>query len=256
MANLSKAAALIIVVFFATSTLMMAESACAQVTKPSVPEFTIQYADHSYEAPPTYTKDPYTGQSHLSSPGYHVDNRTIDLTIKNQAFTPYTDANGNSFQLQYNVRSKGHFDDWDSSSIRYLNSFQTSTSTYTVISINVASWNIPAGGQIDFQVQATTSYTTYSSSSSGSSAAYGCGGVSSEPTPQTTVENSDWSGSQTVTVGAYNPIGSVGAFFGVSWETLVLIVIVVVVVLVGVVLAIVYFVLRRPKNPGYPPVQR
>ena len=255
MNNLSKAVALIIVVFFVVSSLMMAESACAQVSKPSVPEFTVQYADHSYDMPPTYTKDPYTGQSHLSRPGYHVDNRTIDITIKNQHFTPYTDANGNSVQLDYNIRSKGHFDDWDSGSTRYMNSFQMSTSTYTEISINVASWNIPAGGQIDFQVQATTSYTTYSSSS-GSSAVYGCGGVASEPTPQTTVENSDWSGTQTVTVGAYNPIAGVGAFFGVSWETLVLIVVVVVAVLVGVVLAIVYFVLRRPKKTAYPPVQR
>jgi hypothetical protein len=250
MANLSKAVSLIVVVFFAASSLMMALSACAQVTKPSVPEFTVKYADHSYEAPPTYTKDPYTGQSHLSSPGYHVDNRTIDVTIKNQPFTPYTDANGNSVQLDYNIRSKGHFDDWDSGSTRYMNSFQMSSSAYTDVSINVASWNIPAGGQIDFQVEATTSYTTYSSSGSGSSTAYGCGGVSSVPTPQTTVENSDWSGSQTVTVGAYNPIGSVGSFFGVNLETFILIGVVVVVVLVVVVCLAIALSMPRRRVTG------
>ena len=250
MANLRRTASLILVVLLAASSLMMAESACAQVAKPSVPEFTVKYADHSYDVPPTYTKDPYTGQSRISSYGHHVDNRTIEVTIKNQPFTPYTDANGNSVQFYYNIRSKGHFDDWGSSSSHNMNSLQMMPSAYTVVSINVADWNIPAGGQIDFQVDATTSYTNYSSSSSSSSTSYGCGGFSSAPAPQTTVENSDWSGTQTVTVGAVNPIGSVGALFGVSWETIILIAVVVVVVLVAVVLAIVFFVLRGGKKTG------
>ena len=196
------------------------------------------------------TQGPLHWAKPLSSPGHHVDNRTIDVTIKNQPFTPYTDANGNSVQLNYNVRSKGHFDDWGSGSSRYMNSLQMSSSAYTVVSINVASWNIPAGGQIDFQVEATTSYTTYSSSSSTPSTSYGCGGFSSTPTPQTTVENSGWSGTQTVTVGAVNPLGGLGALFGVSWETIILIAVVFVVVLVAVVLAIVFFVLRSGKKTG------
>ncbi len=83
---------------------------CAQsIPKPSVPEFTLKYVDSSYDVSQTYGIDPYTGQNRTINAGYHVDNRTLVFTIKNQPFAPYTDSNGNYIDLYYNFRAKGHY---------------------------------------------------------------------------------------------------------------------------------------------------
>ncbi len=184
---------LIIFVLAASATLTLYPATA--VSNPVVPEFTVQYVDHSYDVPPTYGTDPYTGQTIVASGGYHVDNRTIDVTIKNQPFTPYTDpASGQPINLYYNVRSKGHFEDWtNSNSYHGQNGLQPSTSANTVISFDIQYWNVPQGGQIDFEVQAVTSYTnsTYSGSCFTGSQTI-------------VVAQSDWSASQTITIG--NPI--------------------------------------------------
>ncbi len=65
-----------------------AESA---IPKPSVPEFTAKYADASYDEPSTSTSatDAYTGKEVLTTqPEYHVQIKYIEVTIKNQPFTP------------------------------------------------------------------------------------------------------------------------------------------------------------------------
>jgi hypothetical protein len=85
------------------------------VAKPSVPEFTVAPVDRSYDVPVsvTYSTDPFTGQqvAHTSD-GYHVTNRTIEITINNQQFTPITLNNGTKIQLYYSLQMKGHFGDW------------------------------------------------------------------------------------------------------------------------------------------------
>ena len=78
---------LFIIIILAASATLMAKPTYAD-TNPSAPDFTVQYVDHSYDIPPTYGIDPYTGQTVMTFPGSHVDNRTIDVTIKNQPFTP------------------------------------------------------------------------------------------------------------------------------------------------------------------------
>ncbi len=41
----------------------MVESAFAQlIPTPSIPEFTLKYIDYSYDVPPTYKIDEYTGE--------------------------------------------------------------------------------------------------------------------------------------------------------------------------------------------------
>jgi hypothetical protein len=40
---------------------VQASTDVSDIPKPSVPEFTLKYADNSYEAPPTYGIDQYTG---------------------------------------------------------------------------------------------------------------------------------------------------------------------------------------------------
>jgi len=137
----------------------MVESAFAQsIAKPSVPEFTLKFVAHPYDVPPTYGIDPYTGKNVTITEGYHVLNKTIEVTIKNQPSNPYS--------LYYNVSMKGHYEnDWT-----YIPNgdkcYPASNSDYTVISISEY-YSRPAGVekvtdpiQIDFRVEALIGYYT------------------------------------------------------------------------------------------------
>ncbi|MGE5575377.1 MAG: hypothetical protein ACM3UL_04515, partial [Ignavibacteria bacterium] len=161
-------------------------------TNPIAPEFTLQYADHSYDVPPVYKTDPFTGQSVISQSGYHQDNRTIDVTIKNQPFTPSTFADGNVTELRYNARLKGHFEDW--STTNYSTSITEVKSTsggYTVISFYIGGLHISPGGQIDVQVKALIGYHYYHPNE--------CMGDYF-----VTLTDSGWSDTQTITIESNN----------------------------------------------------
>lgn len=152
--KVSKRVVLLLIAMLATSSLILVGSASAQsITKPSVPEFTLKYVDHSYDMPPTYSIDPYTGQN-ITHPGYHVENKTIDIIIKNQPFTSSMD--GATYQLYYNVRQKGSYEEnwtegrWTDSGPGSL--VPQSNSQSTVISIPVHSY--PINASLDFQIQA------------------------------------------------------------------------------------------------------
>ncbi|MCW3998872.1 MAG: hypothetical protein NWE93_01375 [Candidatus Bathyarchaeota archaeon] len=132
------------------------------IVKP--PEFTLELVDHSYDVPPTTksTTDPYTNKTTVTTvPGYHVDNKTIDATIKN---------NGASF---YNFRYKPTYgnDRWSyypfnefgnyiiiPSAIDLSNIINASTTDYTVVSLTFLPKNIPEEGQIDIQIQGLLGY--------------------------------------------------------------------------------------------------
>lgn len=149
----SKKAILAILVAIAVSSIILAQTAYAATHNVSVPEFTVKYVDYSYDEPTTYGTDPYTGETIMVREGYHVDNRTHEITITNQPFTPYQIDN-NTVLLYYNIRSKGHYVNWTTDEgIRV----QASTSTYTVVS-NKITLDLPPNAQIDFQVRATLSY--------------------------------------------------------------------------------------------------
>jgi hypothetical protein len=189
---------LLIISILAASAILAAYPSGVLAANPSVPEFTVAYVDHSYDVPVTHwtTTDPYTGEQIThSSGGEHVDNRTIDVTIKNQPFTPYKDASNNTVYLYYNIRSKGHFENWNGDSDLGSHSqtgIQSTTSTYTVVSFNFQYWNVPQGGQIDFQVKSVTGYTFYNSQSCGTQY-------------QNTVGDSGWSNTETITIGNPTP---------------------------------------------------
>ena len=184
---------LLIILILTASATLIATPASA-VPNPSPPEFTVQYVDHSYDIPPTYGTDPYTGKTIITNYGSHVDNRTVDVTITNQPFTPYIDPNSNqTIYLYYNIRSKGHFDSWDTATSGHsMDGFQASNSGYTVVSFNIQYWNVPQGGEIDFQVKAITGFTYYN--------AQYCGTQYS-----TTVGDSGWSNTQTITIDNATP---------------------------------------------------
>jgi hypothetical protein len=149
--------------------------------KPSVPEFTLTYVDLSYDVPPTYGTDQYTGKTIITQDGYHVDNRSIQFTIKNQPFTPYTDANGTQIGLYYNFRVKGAYaTEWSryypfaengittrryggifgGNSTESPADFAQSNAQYTTISIAIGTllYDVPTEATLEFQVQALIGY--------------------------------------------------------------------------------------------------
>jgi hypothetical protein len=134
----------------------------SDIPNPSVPEFTVKLVAYPYDVPSTTTTkiDPYTGEETvITTPAYRVENRSIEIAIKNQPFTPYTD-DWKDINLYYGVRVKGHFgEDWEELYSRYKSNPEAhpvqSSSEYTVLSLPA---NYPEGGQVDFQVRAILGY--------------------------------------------------------------------------------------------------
>jgi len=149
----------------ATVSLVFAE---ASIPKPSVPEFTLKYIDYSYDVPPTYKIDEYTGETVVATGSIHVKNMTIHVTINNQPLSH--SFNGVTYHLYYNVRFKGHFGkDWsETPSVVTLNSSpsnfseyislhssrlsEQSSAQYTTFSFSANDY--PPNAPIDFQVEA------------------------------------------------------------------------------------------------------
>ena len=210
-----KHATLLLIAAFAVSSLLMVRAApeSASKPKPSVPEFTVKFVDKSYDVPPTYEIDQYTEENVTVKEGYHVDNRSIEFTFKNQLFASYNDSSGNNIQLYYNFRFKGSYgDEWtyypedsnwrtvihygggiqvDDTKI-YPPFYTASNSDYTVVSLRlgllgppVGSQVIPDGTEVNFQAQALIGYFDRNE--------YGYYIL--------TGESSDWSNTQTITIG-------------------------------------------------------
>jgi hypothetical protein len=203
----------VLVLVLASSCLMVVKPVQSAITKPSVPEFTVKLVAHPYDVPTTYSIDPYTGEN-ITHPGYHVENKSIEVTIKNQPFSPYKDANGNYIGLYYNVSYKGHYgNDW-SYYPNYGGWYPASHSDYVVIAFsfggnNQSSYtsssqaelgaNISPGGQADFRVQAIIGNVTEINTGF---IMFGSEVINYDII---TVETSDWSSTQTVTIPANAP---------------------------------------------------
>lgn len=210
--RVNKGIALLLIAMLAVSSLIMVESASAQsISKPSVPEFTLKFVEHPFEVAPTTTIDPYTGENVTVRAGRHVQNRSIEVIIGNQPFTPYEDSNGNHIYLFYNVSKKGHYENnWHYfPEILARLPLRALDNDYTIVSFWMdQNWidqppfplrydddpytqslgDISAGGQVDFRVQALV-------------------GCYSDPSYKTdfynnffTGETSGWSNTQTITI--------------------------------------------------------
>ncbi len=203
---------LALILILAASSLIITQTASA-VSKPMTPEFTVQYVDNSYDIPPNYTTDPYTGRNTTTNgSGEHIDDCSVTFTIENQPFTPYTDASGNQIQLYYNFRFKGHYGDtwiyypfngtqtthsYGAYSGGFFKPYPASTNTYTIYSIKLSTLlahtygsDIPSGSTLDFQVQTQIGHIDPINS-----------GMIAGNFYNFTGESSDWSSIQTVTVG-------------------------------------------------------
>lgn len=165
---MSRKIALLLVLILTVSSLIVVKLARTSITKPSVPEFSVKLVDSSYDLPTTYSIDPYTGEN-VTHPGRHVENKTIEVTIKNQPFVPYYDASsGWNISFYYNVRIKGHYsENW--TELYLVEDVPTqSYSECTVLSYALVGENtyilgdkiieFPAGAQVDFQAGAMIGY--------------------------------------------------------------------------------------------------
>jgi hypothetical protein len=186
----------------------------ASITKPSIPEFTVKFVDRSYDVPSSSSIDPYTGQN-VSHLGYHVENYTIDVTIKNQPFTSYWVMEGTAnwtVYFYYNVRFKGHYtEDWMTAYSPENEYPKRSNSTYTVLTYTHSSddeyviggimTQIHPVAQVDFQVQALIGYVHRVVLTN----------VTNPTGPWDlapwifTGETSDWSNTQTITIDGNAP---------------------------------------------------
>jgi hypothetical protein len=197
-----KALTLILIAVLALSSLVMVETAFAQsVPRPSVPEFTVKYVDHSYVVPASTFIDPYTGKQ-ISYPSYKVENKTVDVIIENQPYTP-TNLDGNVTGLFYIIRWKGHFENWtgyydgnDYFNINHLGDasriwgISASNSANTVQSFTDFS-GLSKDAEVDFQVRAVIGFNFL----------YFGGHIQPIGTVFHYVQESDWSNTQTVTIG-------------------------------------------------------
>jgi hypothetical protein len=236
---------------------------CSATTKPSVPEFTVNLTDSSYETQPTSSVNPYTGQT-VTTPSQHVEARTIEVKIKYTPFTPYEIENNSmsyTLSLQYNIRWKGHFEtEWHELYIpingyavgekvgdNYVVSYQGNYYPEEGLTVNSDHFRatFPPDSQVDFQVQALIGYIHH---------VIVPGPFSGEVFEG---EKSNWSITQTLKIGAsaqtVAPSGSqlstspsasptVSQVLSLSWVD---VVIVVLLVVIAVLLVFVVFYLRR-----------
>jgi len=121
---------LILIIAMSCLTLLAVKPANAQaIPKLSVPEFTVRYVDSSYYVPPIYGIDEYSGEKVQTGGGFTNYNKTVELSIKPQPFTPYVDSEGHDVNLEYIVEYRGHFgEEWK----RYPHNWNIDNSYNTV----------------------------------------------------------------------------------------------------------------------------
>jgi hypothetical protein len=216
MNNYCKAASIALLVLLIAASLIMVKPAAGQ-SKPSVPEFTISVTDQSYDVPTTTTSTTDLDGRVITktTPGYHMMTGKIEVSIKNQPFTPYYDSDGYPIKLYYHIRVKllnpvywRYFPGEESY-------FEATNATYTTVTYGylghdfVHDWaGMPAyspyrvDGTVDFQVEAFIGHTNTTYRYTGAPV------IRSEDLIVKYVgQTSGWSNTQTATIpnGAYTP---------------------------------------------------
>jgi hypothetical protein len=138
-------------------------------SKPSIPQFSVKLIDNSYDVPPSTTTvtDLYTGKETITTnSGYRVEKYDVEITIKNQPFKPYTNADDGYVceNIYYAIQAKPHFGEvWGSYAFyNPSENIEQSSSKETVVTFTLTDngcWaQPPPGGQLDFRVEAYTGY--------------------------------------------------------------------------------------------------
>ena len=144
-------------IFLVLSSLLVLSTAPVNVqavNKPSTPQFSVKLVDDSYWVPPTTSTHPYTGETTTIS-GYLKTQRKLEITVKNQPFTPTTNEKGDKYMLYYTVEIKGHFGDhWG----RWGRDIFQSNSDYTILARLPPHYDsaglVAPGNQLDVRVEA------------------------------------------------------------------------------------------------------
>ena len=141
-----------------------AASSPSPIPIPSIPEFTVQLIGPPYIVNTTYSFDQDTGKI-VPQVGFTNQYSYLEIKIKNQPFTRF-DQNGNTVQIQYNVRIKqsNEINNW----VEVYNPYngypiQANSDAYTTFNITIeGGWDSPlgsiAGTQSDIQVEALAGY--------------------------------------------------------------------------------------------------
>lgn len=230
---------------------MSSGTALCEIPIPSVPIFTVELIDSSYETQPTTTINPYTGQNN-TTPSQHIEARTIQLKIKSVDFAPFevqNDSTTYSVNLHYNIRWKGHFENethWREIYIpmngyavgekvgdSYVVSYQGNYSPTEGFTLNYGPGStFPPGARIDFQVEALIGYVHHVVVPGPFSGEVFEGG------------KSGWSSTQTLTIGepTQTIIPSASQSLGLD---VVEVILVVLLVIIAVLLIFVVFYLRK-----------
>jgi hypothetical protein len=205
MSHLSKCLILLFFVLLIIPSLSLAKPANAQsIPKPSVPEFSVRYVEHPFDLAPTFQRDPYSGKNTTIQEGHRIQNRSIELIIRNQPFTSSKDSNGNKIELFYNISSKGHFGTTWYFYPTWMRTLPVTASNneYTILSFGLdvnyendnqhGFWygDLSNGDQVDFRIQALIGH--YSHPSYNIALEYN----------SFTGKASDWSSPQTIKVEA------------------------------------------------------
>lgn len=185
----------LLIVLVSSPMLLLLPHADAAEQKPSVPQFSTQFIDRSYDIPASSHIDPYTGNT-VDVPLQHVTNYTIEIVLKNQKYDTTS-------EVYYNIRVKGHFESnnwtqlfgYEYSSSRMSNTSETTFVFYSdgdniFRGKDGSVINAPIGGQID--IQANT-YFGYYEPSSNPYQQFGGGW-------HFTTTSSDWSATQILTI--------------------------------------------------------
>lgn len=170
----------VLILVLAASSLVLCSTVSAQSNSVlAAPQFTVTYVDKSYDVEPIYGIDQYTGQTVVKTKGYHVQNASVVVKIKNQPFSSY-DVNNSQVDLFYKISVKGHYGNyWQEYTHYFVQSGEYSTEVYyrsvdneeyTVAMFGFTSNNGSSSfnghnldvdaGEVDFRVQAYSAYFT------------------------------------------------------------------------------------------------
>jgi hypothetical protein len=172
MSGLGKKFVLMLLCVLLVSSVFLVEQCVAPVTTPTnpipAPEVSVVVNANHFWNTPTYTSNPYTGESMQTAQGYWIPDGTIDITIKNRSFISYTDENGNYVSVFYSVFVKTESSSWSQYTSPKYTVYQ-SNSDYTIITFTYGSgrpnslasdnlWVLKEGEVRNFRVQAVTGY--------------------------------------------------------------------------------------------------
>jgi hypothetical protein len=201
MSKLANALSLVLIFAIMSSGLAIIQSAAAQsIPKPSIPDFTVQYVDRSYYVAPVYGVDPYSGKTVQTGGGFTITNKTLEVTIFSQSFTPYVftgeDGLPHEPSMMWDIAYKGHFgEDWTITAAQ--GPYWNESSMVTVFGLGPEHQNLPMylpaglGDQVDFKVRARIGYNSLKEGHS----------FTDPDAFEFHGETSDWSSVKTFTIG-------------------------------------------------------